>query len=1248
MAEQIRFTEGLSRRVGAPIQAPYDLSNARLRDGQGVEAVLPPRTPSTDTPSAPGRLVRSYRQGDGWIQAEASVERGKTRIVTNPAGTSPPITVYRGGRVAPTARIPQIASVDVSLGGSATIDNPFSESSEQRWPRYIYYLLVPINDLGEAGPFFYVGSKLPRAQNVTGISSQSEISLPSLSITGNAALRWIEVYRTPAFFEGGNEITPGAQAFYEAARIGAAGGGVGVASEALHDWAVTLPPWDEVWVPGSFFAPPSSVYYQQTGIDYIYLSSNPTIEDGGYITGTDLPSNPTSWRIRFNNLSDPSASSLVEESLYSIYNVEEDSGGGFRFYIQETDGSAVSFDAKHLFHAGGFEGTPAEGSEIVRGAEAQYVPPSGVGTTEASALYSDDKNWYIDVGEDQKEQYAPTGATFDRPFNAYAAHNFQVSTSEGQVQIEQTGGSIQGDPTVSTSESQGATAISVSTDASDRVHLQSGAHITFGTHLSRYEVASDVTIAASSSGVITLSSGLDEQVPSGTTIFGGVRAPRARDLHYQGGILYAAAPEWPAKRPHPMYVEKDSEGGFDLRLQYEYSMPGGETLGPPIKLADVSKLSVGWQGSEEALHVFTKGGTPSYDILSASMGTTNLTINGAPDWWLQEVSEGYPVEVVDDGSFVLKTVVSISGSPDVTIEVGSDGFAGGGLLLLGRDQTTLSQNTGDLSSNDVIAIEDPNNVFSSAISLHFENGDTYGVQSASHSSGVTTITTYNTVESYSEGTGVTLRFLEGVDTAAVATFPRVVVQDPQDDLGALASGVTIDIEGGPNEGDHILASGALSDTPMSGRTTIPVQALSEPSGEGEVLFGLGGQNWALYRRLTVGPYGQYTRSGSTFAFSATAYSEGTTQGRLENVTAYADRIREGDAVFLSNVDRPLEITFDQFEVPEGQEVRAVFRSRLAEEEGIRSYRFYVATGQAVYVADPDEAERSVSVFPVTTSFGIGRTRQSRPCKAFVTGGVVLKATNGHLYVLSGRKAERVFPDGQVPWEAVWDLAYDQQEETLLIATDTGLWGFARDRGALTSHHDLQVGQLIWDEGRGQVLAYDTGASAWRALHRTGWPVESVSSNNITLTEDWSADFSALDLVEVVTSSGTEVLEVSTVVTSGGQTVLSFGGSIPVSSAEVVKKYATAAVETQPITHGGDEVGIGGVRVDYDPMELDLSSSSSMGTLTQSRRESGQTRQFPVPPRYRVYPPLRGTGLQLRFEDFVELSELRIEGVEPAN
>lgn len=404
-------------------------------------------------------------------------------------------------------------------------------------------------------------------------------------------------------------------------------------------------------------------------------------------------------------------------------------------------------------------------------------------------------------------------------------------------------------------------------------------------------------------------------------------------------------------------------------------------------------------------------------------------------------------------------------------------------------------------------------------------------------------------------------------------------------------------------------------------------------------------NWRLFRRITTGPYGMFTRGGSTLAFSLKAFSEGEVGGRSTEPLVYSERIREEDAVFMSNVSRPLEMTFDQFTVPEGEEARAIFRARLAEEEGLQSYRLYVGTEESIYVGRPSVQDRAVTLRPVTTSFGVGTNGQGRPALAFVPGGAILKATNGQLYALSGRKTERLFADEQVPFGPVTDIAYDRQEEDLLIATPQGLWAFDRERGGLMAQVDMDAESLVWDEDRGHVIAYAGGQ--WQVIHWNGWPVDSIDAgaDEVALTDDYTSDFNAGDRVEVPPLGDYQVSSVSL---SGGHTVLALDGDLPDGAPTHVRKYRRGTVVTQPLTHGGRELSMGEVAVDYDRLDYDVSDGTTYATLTQTRRHSEDEVSTTLPRGYGVHPGLRGEGLQLEVDDFTELTEVRVENIEPAN
>lgn len=1164
MAKEIRFTEGLSRVDGAPLEAPYDLTNARLQDASGVEAALAPRTPASDTPSSPSDDLTPVRQGGTWISAKGVAQRGQTTYVTNPPG-NPGIEAYPHQSANAKTRIPQITDVDVGLAGDKPVASFLTDANT---PRYIYYLLVPINDNGEAGPICFAGAKIT-------LDDEGNGNLPRLDIDGNDFVRWVAVYRTAAIDEGGDEVTPGAQAFYEGERVGAGGGGA--TQSSTSQWGTDLPSWDATDAS-------SSTYWGKTGIDYIYLNGSQDIDTGQRITADDANVDPVGYRIRFYDL--PSHNQNLQDGnsqTYEIYKEEADGSGDRRFHIKEVgkaDGS-LSFRGKDVLHR-----SRVDFSDLIeKGAQVDYLPPSG--SSDTTIIYSDDKNWHMGVTPDGQSNEdvpakTPTGQTFERPFNTYAPDSVGASQTGGQPKITQAGFS----------------------------------------------------------------------------------RPRAADLHYAGGLLYAAALEWPAKLPHPMYIEQDGSKGFDVRLQHEYSLPSGRVFGPPLTLSDVTRLSCGWMGAETALRVYINGGKPEYEIVSTNIARTDtIELHDPPSWFRTELAKGDDIPVRHDGVETAReinthSVSDLSGdgsSDDVEITIDPTAEVEQFDQVIARDNTHLNKDTDDISADFELEIYDPNGQFAdfehgSAVVNPLDSPNTttaeYLIVNATHSGSTTTLQVGSKVASHNEGSNVKLTRTTSIDATSASGTTKIVVSDAKNDLGGLTDNTTIDVDGGPNAGSHTLDGAAQANTPNESQTTLPVDSLTEESGEGVVVHG-SGPSWLLFRRLTVGPYGMYMRSGSTFAFTSAAVPEGFTEGRVGNLQSFTDRIQERDAIFMSNTDRPLEITFDQFEVPQGEEVRAVFRARLAEEEGIRAYRFYVGTEQAIYVANPVPQDREVSVRPVTTAFGIGINDQGQPARAFVPGGAIIKATNGHLYAVSGRKAERVFPDGLVPWTTVKTLAYDQAEETLLIATDTGVWGYDRGRRAITSQRDITVTQLVWDEGRDLMLGYDSDATKWKVLHWDGWVVKNIDTNNdiVTVYGDRTNDFSSSDLIEV---GDLGTFTVSSVSLSSGDTDLSLSGSISSTGATYVRKYETGAVQTQPITPGGQELSLEEMRVDYDVLGYDAGDKSTLATFRQTRRHSDHEISGPVWRNHPLYPGLRGEGLQVEIDGITTLQALRIEGIESAD
>lgn len=194
-------------------------------------------------------------------------------------------------------------------------------------------------------------------------------------------------------------------------------------------------------------------------------------------------------------------------------------------------------------------------------------------------------------------------------------------------------------------------------------------------------------------------------------------------------------------------------------------------------------------------------------------------------------------------------------------------------------------------------------------------------------------------------------------------------------------------------------------------------------------------------------------------------------------------VQEPNVVFLSERFRPMEVTFeDQYEVPEGEKIRAFSEARLAEEESIANYSFYIFTDEGVHTGELTAEE--AQTYPVNT-VGIKQHEVNPgnapvyeyPIYAVTKYGTAYMGTDKRVYHLRGRQFEAL--DEPVPniwysdlgepqfanveyqaiyneYSDVWsqvggfsgdktltpfDMAYDQQRDQIMIATLDNVWIF---------------------------------------------------------------------------------------------------------------------------------------------------------------------------------------------------------------
>lgn len=1130
---RIRFTDGVSQLDGAPLTAPFDLRNAELERVGSVRALPAPEGVSP-SPPLPAYRNRVFRHRGLWLEGRDAVQVGEQFYVAKESG----IDVYRGSIDTPSNRIPQVESVEAVPGniGAAYLNADV--------PRYIHYILVPVNEDGEAGPWAYAGAY------VDGV-------LPQLNVATNEYVERIVVYKTCAVRDGA-EGTPDL-AGVTPRRLGVFGAGVSGlgsgAGTALYTYAESgdADVGNPLWI-------------GHEDINYIPLSSRPVrvqipaggIYDNPWYDPWDLYvgkqtiqpvdfADPVGWQVEFESLTSGgfggqriTSGSVNDLTVGTRYEVESfiDS----RLRIRTLGGDPVSFDMRDIVHTN-------DKNDSISSHTIRFFPPSPSGTDDRTFVIIDNESWATDVDPNQTDETRPnfpdTPTVYeDRPFNTHSP-----------ASVGQSGDAL----------------------------TQSGVNV----------------VAASS-------------------------------IHYEGGRLYAGAPDWPTKPPAVTHLETDP-GGVDVRLHCEYQTESGAVLGRPREINNCQRVACQWQGAESALRVFVRGGfkyeiveveqepdliyidDPDNDFQILQFGQTNvferltlrLVVSSAVDEYSfdsigRDDAEGETIIGVPflTEAASTKALASAVVRDSVEIIAAVDGGSGGthtvtirgdidryerfiaadplfGQILL--TQPPYAPNpTGVLSANDATsAFGEP------AVTLTIED-PLLDFPPNSRSPVSAEIRRQFEVNSYDW------------------TPDSVTFEDPDEDL-SYADGDTITAYNNESgESREYRVTGPSSHDSITGRTTVPVDALfggldGIETSTGD--FALSTEStWRLYRRVVPSPEGAYLRDGSMLVFNITDYEVEDAAAEGEDIQ-WTDRIYEPSKVFYSAVNRPMEMTYEQFRVPEGSEVRALLPARLAEEEGLRAYRFYVGTDQSLYVAQPGEG--GVTTDAVTTSFGISVDIAQVPIATSVPGGILMAGTNGRLYYVRGRSGvsptSGIVPIGSEPWDFVLDLAYNPEAERLWIAANNGVWGYEFDRG-LIAQQDYLSELLVWDEDERAVLGLSLDAN-----------------KDGIRTATWS---------RVV-----------------GESAAAGGAS------------GTAEVTLQPVDHDGREVDLSEVRLDVEqggvvPYEVD--DPDSWPTMTVTRRHGPESLSQPVPRGYPLSVPMRGEGVQLSVGSFVILRGIHIASLRSAD
>src|SRR5690606_30139845 len=122
--------------------------------------------------------------------------------------------------------------------------------------------------------------------------------------------------------------------------------------------------------------------------------------------------------------------------------------------------------------------------------------------------------------------------------------------------------------------------------------------------------------------------------------------------------------------------------------------------------------------------------------------------------------------------------------------------------------------------------------------------------------------------------------------------------------------------------------------------------------------------FGIYRTAYAKVEGDFEGVHSYLTFDAEAFDASRLAAHADATTT---EVEEPLAVFVSNTNRPREVTFEQFSLPLGTGVLLLAPARLAEAEGLRGYDFVAGTDAGIWVVENAEG---YPLSEVTTAFGV--------------------------------------------------------------------------------------------------------------------------------------------------------------------------------------------------------------------------------------------------------------------------------------
>jgi hypothetical protein len=317
-----------------------------------------------------------------------------------------------------------------------------------------------------------------------------------------------------------------------------------------------------------------------------------------------------------------------------------------------------------------------------------------------------------------------------------------------------------------------------------------------------------------------------------------------------------------------------------------------------------------------------------------------------------------------------------------------------------------------------------------------------------------------------------------------------------------------------------------------------------------------------------------------------------------------------NVAWMSDVNRPVQVTYNQFMVPENATIRAITPARLEEAEGIASYDFLVFTDRSVHVYKRD-GFRVVEIQKLANDFGVAlastgdigvnhATSTPTTQHALVApfeGGVVFIGTDNRVYVISGRRITPLDDHVRGLFSTTFrDIAYHEKENEIWVAvSDNEIW------------------------------VYDLELDGWNKNYvlPTAWDIKCLFYSRLNTEMQAYVD------------------------TDGGGTYAAYifndGGSA-----------LTSGVATQELSQDGSIMRIGRLVVDYERSDYSGSNRAKVLHYVDARTDNQaedlldvlesnakKRLEYTVPRQLSVYPTLVGRRHQLKVSEFGSLDSILI-------